>query len=160
MKCDDIQALFPEYTDAPKQYPEVAEHLQLCDECRHDYADYQFLAEGLLTAFAPITSRESQKNQSAILARIARKNKLRRIWMSVASSAAVLVLTFSTLQLIQPGTPSLSLDMLSGDYAAELVADGTLELELSPSEDVILEYLVSSGDVDYALNYLNETMKN
>lgn len=160
MKCEDIQLQFGEYLESPGDYPEVENHLMTCSICADAFEDYTFITEGLIQGFSDLSLGDSIKNQGTIIARIARKRRFRKTWTSAASAAAMIALTFSTLHFLHQQSPVFSPDMLSSDYTAELIADGTIDLEISPSDDTILDYLVSSGDLDIALTYLTDNTKN
>lgn len=137
MKCEHVQEYFPEILGCPSDYPEAAEHLKHCAECRALFVLFRKFEEEKKPGLSE--ARRSENCQR--IYRGMRRHDLFVFGRRTLSAAAILLLVL--FSLFRNGTADLPSLVAVPDDELYLVSNTEILPQPQISKENIIEYLAS-----------------
>lgn len=137
MKCEHVQEYFPEMLESPLGYPEAAEHLKHCAECRALFTLFRKFEEEKKPGLSE--ARRSENYQS--IHRGMRRHDLFVFGRRTLSAAAVILLVL--FSLFRNGAADLPSLAAVPDDELYLVSNAEILPQPQISKENIIEYLAS-----------------
>ncbi|HDR05577.1 MAG TPA: hypothetical protein ENN84_10105 [Candidatus Marinimicrobia bacterium] len=146
MNCELLQERFAEIVNGSRFSPAEKAHLKSCAQCQSAWDDFQFIAKGIFDLFPENTALKDQDIQNRILDKLPTKKKRNYYRIGWYSTAAALLLTtlLSIFMLKSKETAPDIYSYLDSETQTELILEGALDFEPSPSENAMIEYLLET----------------
>jgi hypothetical protein len=146
MNCELLQERFSEIVNGDPFTADEKKHLENCVQCQNAWDDFQFIAEGIFDLFPENTALKDRDIQNRILNKLPaekKRNDYRIGWYSAA--AALLLTTLISVFMLKPNETEPDIfSYLDSETQTELILEGALDFEPSPSEDAMINYLLET----------------
>lgn len=143
MNCNKVKLLIPDLLRDPEKYPEVREHISLCDTCRAELEFVKQLRGEMQNAFPDTSVIENIPARISLIRRI-RNMQARRPLAYALALAAILILTLILTPLLQSRNAANELYTYYEDETLEAMLAVDLSRGMALSEDEVILYLIEN----------------